>query len=317
MSARAAFRLTEIELELPQWDKVQKLKRLTGCSLTGYMDCYSAMMHDAEANREVIVTALNKHPKLAERIEKFLLEKYNITNFIETLSLEELFLVGLHIQAHIAVEEYCKELGIENPHEENPLITTIKPEGTLTLLSKSSSQGIHCSFAEYYIRRVRIGVNSPLVKIYTDKGYPCLDENISTDPNKTTKVFEFPIKAVKGIFKKDITAIEQLERYKTFMKFYVDHNASNTIEVRRNEWEGVENWIYDNWDDIVAISLFSADENNYYLPPYEEITKEEYDRRMSQIKIKTNVGMIISASEDEDLSIDSSMECKSGHCPIR
>jgi len=49
----------------------------------------------------------------------------------------------------------------------------------------------------------------------------------------------------------------------------------------------------------------------------EEITKEEYDRRMSQIKIKTNVGMIISASEDEDLSIDSSMECKSGHCPIR
>ena len=32
------------------------------------------------------------------------------------------------------------------------------------------------------------------------------------------------------------------------MENYVEHNDSNTISVKPNEWDGVVQWIYNNWD---------------------------------------------------------------------
>ena len=37
--------------------------------------------------------------------------------------------------------------------------------------------------------------------------------------------------------------------------------------------------MWDNWDDVVAVSFLSLDDNFYELLPYEAITKEEYDKR--------------------------------------
>lgn len=312
LSARAAFRMTNIELELPDWDKVQKEHMLTGCSLTGFMDCLSAMNNHAEDNYEVIYNTIINNERLKNKCNEFL-EKKQYKQKIEDLNLPELFLLGLHMQAWLAIEDYCNELGIENPHKNNPLITTVKPEGTLTLLSRSTSQGIHCSYAEYYIRRVRISKYSPLVDIYRKKGYPVLNE--INDENDTTRVIEFPCKAVPGMLQKDLTAIQKLEIYKMFMRYYVDHNASNTIPVRNDEWDGVIHWIYDNWDDIVAITLINGDDFKYELAPYEEITKEEYDRRMEEIKTST-IGVMVQ-NEDEEEEDASLNECGGGHCPIR
>lgn len=36
-----------------------------------------------------------------------------------------------------------------------------------------------------------------------------------------------------------------------------DHNTSNTTHVRSNEWDEVEQWVYDNWDDVVRITFLS------------------------------------------------------------
>lgn len=313
LSSRAAFRMTNIELELPEWDEVQAEHRLTGCSLTGYMDCYSAMINHYEENYDLVYNAITKDERLKGKCEQFLKDK-NIGRSLDELNLEELFLLGLHMEAWIGIEDYCRELGIDNPHEKNPLVTTVKPEGTLTLLSKATSQGIHCSFSEYFIRRVRISKYSPLIEVYQKKGYPILKE--INDPNDTTRVIEFPCKAVPGLLQDEVSAIEKLERYRTFMKFYVDHNASNTITVKSSEWEDVAEWIYKNWDDIVAITLISGDDFHYELAPYEKISKEEYERRVNEIKNFT-IGNIIRADEEEtDLDISIS-ECGGGHCPIR
>ena len=61
---------------------------------------------------------------------------------------------------HEEGRRYCNELGISVPE----LMTTIKPEGTISTLPCVSS-GIHFSHSHYYIRRVRISVTDPLYKM--------------------------------------------------------------------------------------------------------------------------------------------------------
>ena len=273
LSARAGYRMTCIELELPEWDRVQRRDKLIGCSLTGWQDMVNkiAFTKDEEAN------LLRKLRKVAQD----------------------------------AAKEYAKELGQNEPL----LVTTIKPEGTLSQLPTVSS-GVHYSHSPYFLRRVRISSDDPLVKVCEELGYkvyPEVGQNIETC---TTKVVEFPIKAPKGKTKYDISAIEQLENYKMFMKNYVDHNCSITIHVRDDEWKVVEEWVWNNWDSIVALSFLPLNDSFYELLPYEAIGEEEYEIKVKQMK--PFIASLISKYENEEQEIDIGNDgCESGICPIR
>ena len=119
-----------------------------------------------------------------------------------------------------------------------------------------------------------------------------------------TKVVEFPVKAPAGIVKADVTAIQQLENYLMFMKHYVDHNCSITVHVRDNEWEEVEDWVWDHWDDIVALSFLSYDNSFYELLPYEEISQEEYEKRKAAMRPFNPSILTKYEYEETDLDID-------------
>lgn len=213
--------------------------------------------------------------------------------------------------ARLEAKKYAKELNKEEPL----LITTVKPEGTLSQLPTVSS-GVHYSHAPYFIRRVRISADDPLVKVCEELKYPVFPEVGQTMENATTKVVEFPVKAPKGRTKMDVSAIEQLENYKLFMENYVEHNCSITVHVRDHEWEEVEEWVYKNWDEVVALSFLSLDDNFYELLPYEEINKEEYDKRVNEMK--PFVPSLISKYEKEETEFDIGDEgCENGACPVR
>lgn len=131
-----------------------------------------------------------------------------------------------------------------------------------------------------------------------------------------TKVVEFPVKAPAGRLKPDVSAIEQLENYKLFMENYVDHNCSITVHVREHEWDAVEEWVWNHWDDVVALSFLSYDENFYELLPYEEITAEEYERRQSAMRPFNP--SLISKYEREETELDiGASDCVNGVCPVR
>ena len=213
--------------------------------------------------------------------------------------------------AHVAAKSIAERLGGRTPL----LVTTLKPEGTLSLLPTVSS-GVHYSHAPYYIRRVRITAADPLCKVCEELGYPVLPE-VGQDPDDpTTKVVEFPVKAPEGRVKADVSAIEQLETYKMFMEHYVDHNCSITVHVRENEWDAVEQWVWDNWDDVVALSFLSYDDSFYELMPYEAISKEEYERRLAEMKPFNP--SLLSRYEQQETELDiGDSECVNGVCPVR
>ncbi|WP_130864038.1 ribonucleoside-triphosphate reductase, adenosylcobalamin-dependent [Bacilliculturomica massiliensis] len=273
LSARAGYRMTCTELELPQWNAVQQRDKLLGCSLTGWQDMVNALHYTTEQQQEL--------------------------------------LTDLKREARNAAVEYARELGMQEPL----LITTIKPEGTLSLLPVVSS-GIHYSHAPYFVRRIRISSDDPLVKVCEELGYPVFPEVGQDRESCVTKVVEFPVKAPEGRFKADVGAIEQLENYKMFMSYYVEHNCSITVHVRDNEWEDVEQWVWDNWDDTVALSFLSFDDSFYDLLPFEEIGEEEYIRRVENMN--PFVPSLISKYEKEEVQYDIGNEgCEGGVCPVR
>jgi ribonucleoside-diphosphate reductase alpha chain/ribonucleoside-triphosphate reductase len=273
LSARAGYRMTCTELEIPEWNAVQQRDRLLGCSLTGWQDLVNAL-HYSQEEQAALLAALRKTAK-------------------------------------DAAAEYAAEIGAAPPL----LVTTIKPEGTLSLLPVVSS-GVHFSHAPYYVRRIRISSDDPLAEVCRELGYPVFPEVGQSEENCTTRVIEFPVKAPEGKIKRDVSAIEQLEIYRMFMEHYVDHNCSVTIHVRDDEWDAVEEWVFEHWDDTVALSFLSFEDSFYELLPYEEISREEYERRTAAMK--PFIPSLLSKYEKEETEYDLGNEgCETGVCPIR
>lgn len=206
---------------------------------------------------------------------------------------------------------YADDLGINPPAN----VTTIKPEGTLSLLPTVSS-GVHFSHSEYYIRRVRISSRDPLCKLAEELGYPIHPEVGMNMEDATIKVVEFPVKSASGRMKADVSAIEQLNIYLRFQKEYTQQNTSITIHVRNDEWEDVKQWVFDNWDNgIVGISFLSYDDSYYELLPYEECSKEEYEKRKEMCRPFKINDLKKYENRYEEFELDS--ECASGLCPTR
>ncbi len=273
LSARVAIRMTLVDLELAEWNKVMKEDRIVGISLTGIMD----MVNKTGMSFEDLAVLLRR----------------------------------LRQVVHQEGDRYCKELGINKPS----LMTTIKPEGTLSTLPGVSS-GIHFAHSNYYVRRIRISATDPLYKMIEAQGsYPIYNENGQTDENCTTKVIEFPIKAAEGRTKYDVSAIEQLELYKMTMENWTDHNTSITVHVRDYEWDDVVEWMYTNFEYIVGITFIPLGDESYPLMPYESITKEEYEKRLKSIKpIDYQLLEKLEDDEEHDILED---DCEGGLCPVR
>lgn len=213
--------------------------------------------------------------------------------------------------AHNSANELADRLKLNRPK----LYACIKPSGTISQLPTVSS-GVHFSHSPYYVRRVRVNAKDPLAIAVADIGFKWYPEVGQTVENHISKVFEFPVKAPKGKTKYDVSAVEQLELYKLTMKHYTDHNSSNTIHVRPDEWRDVEEWVYNNWDDIVGVTFLSLDDSFYQLMPYEAITKEQYEEMLKNTpKFNPNILNQYENFEEEFDILDS--ECETGFCPIK
>ena len=206
-------------------------------------------------------------------------------------------------------KDYANRIGIN----ESSAITCVKPHGNSGQLLGVGS-GMHPWFSPYYIRRVRISVNDPLLKLAKDQGIPVFPEIGYSTSSATTMVLEFPVKAPESaVFKDEVSALDLLKEWKRLKKYFTEHNPSATIYVSDDEWVNVANFIYENWDYIGGLSFLPRSDHVYKLAPYEEITKEEYEKRTKEIGT-LDFSKLLLYEKDDNTQGAKELACASGVC---
>ena len=175
---------------------------------------------------------------------------------------------------------------------------------------------MHTWYSHYYIRRVRISANDPLLKLARNQGVPVFPEVGYSTSNAATMVMEFPCKAPEGaLVNKDVTALEMLEEWKRLKVNFTEHNPSVTIYIGDDEWISVANFVYKNWDIVGGLSFLPRSNHVYQLAPYEEITKEEYERRVKELRHLDFSKLVVYEQEDNTVGARE-LACAGGVCEI-
>ena len=189
---------------------------------------------------------------------------------------------------------------------------TVNANGTLVVADAAS--GIHARHSDYYIRTVRCDIKDPLTKLMMDAGIPNEPELYHPDD---IVVFSFPMKSPKGaVTRNDMTALEQLEMWKTYALNWTEHKPSVTISVRDDEWMKVGSWVYDNFDICSGISFLPHSDHTYAQAPYQECSKEVYEELLKKMPKSVDWSKI-SAYEDRDNTASSqTFACSGEVCEV-
>ena len=206
--------------------------------------------------------------------------------------------------------EFAGKLGVN----QSVAVTCVKPSGTVSQLTDSAS-GIHARHNPYYIRTVRGDKKDPLTRMMTDVGFPVEDD--AMNPSHTS-VFSFPMKVDRGaVFRTDMSAIEQLELWKTYQENWCEHKPSVTISVKEHEWLDVGAWVYENFSYMSGVSFLPFSEHTYKQAPYQDCTKEEYEILLNQMP-KVVEWEKLAEYEQTDMTIGAQeLACAAGFCEIQ
>jgi ribonucleoside-diphosphate reductase alpha chain len=217
------------------------------------------------------------------------------------------FLEEMRDEARRTNRKYAKLLEVP----ESASITCVKPSGTVSQLVDSAS-GIHSRHSNYYIRTVRIDKKDSLYEFLKDKGVSVEDEVYRPD---STAVFSFPIKSPRGsITRDDRTAIEELETWLIYQRYWCEHKPSVTINVRDHEWLEVGAWVYKHFDEISGISFLPHSDHSYQQAPYQEVDKETFKQALKETPQLIEFEELI--EYDDNTEASQTLACTGNSCEI-
>lgn len=198
-------------------------------------------------------------------------------------------------------------------------ITANKPEGSISKCF-DSTEGMHDPLGKYIFNNVAFSKYDTLIPLLKAANY-----NVFNHPYDDTAVLvTFPVRyddvefdIVDGKEVNMKSAISQLERYKMLMQHYCHQNVSCTISYSLDETDEIVNWLYNNWDNYVAVAFLfrndptkTAADLGYPYLPQEVVTKELYDEYISSL-LPVDLSLTIATSDILDA------DCAQGACPIR
>ena len=207
-------------------------------------------------------------------------------------------------------KKYAEVLGIP----QSAAITCVKPSGTVSQLVDAAS-GIHARHNPHYIRTVRGDNKDPLTQFLIDSGVPA--ERDVMKPDSTT-VFSFPMESPKGaVTRTEMTAIEQLELWKTYALHWCEHKPSITVSVKEEEWMEVGAWVYENFDVASGVSFLPFSDHTYQQAPYQDIEPDDYlewKERMTYVNIDWS--RLTDFEKEDNTTGSRELACTAGVCEV-
>ena len=205
--------------------------------------------------------------------------------------------------------EWAKKLGIPASCG----TTCVKPSGTVSQLVNAAS-GIHDRHAPYYVRTVRADKKDPLALMMIEMGFPVEDCVMRPDH---VNIFSFPIKSPENaVFRKDRTAIEQLELWLLYQRHWTEHKPSITVTVKEEEWLQVGSWVYDHLDEMSGVSFLPYSDHVYRQAPYQDCTKEEYEALVAKMPKGVDWSTLSDFEKTDTTTGVQQLACASGNCEI-
>jgi adenosylcobalamin-dependent ribonucleoside-triphosphate reductase len=207
---------------------------------------------------------------------------------------------------------YDKWYSGEHGFPESVKLTTIKPSGTLSLLA-GVTPGVHPNPAgPYYIRRVRISSQSPLIDICRKHGFPLeYQRNFDRSEDKSTMVISFPCKLPETTpVAADYDWRTQMDMVRKMQAEWSDNSVSCTVYYKKEDLEDIKDYLRKHFrHEIKTVSFLLYYGHGFDQAPYETITKEKYEEMVSKTTPITSVEI-----KESEMEID---ECLTGACPIK
>ena len=187
--------------------------------------------------------------------------------------------------------------------------TSVKPSGTVSLLA-GATPGLHYPESRFYIRRIRLSKNSPLIPPLEKAGYKIEPAFGSED---STVVIEVPVDVGEGIKTvSDVSMWEQMSLAAFMQKYWADNQVSCTVTFSP-ETEGKQ--IAPALDyfqyQLKGISFLPKLELGAYKQmPYEEITEKQYHKMVEGLKflsfrqVKGNEAVVDKFCNNDSCEID-------------
>lgn len=161
--------------------------------------------------------------------------------------------------------------------------TAVKPSGNASVILGTAS-GIHGEHSPLYFRNVQMNTQDEVTQVLQATN-PKMVEKSVWDASGNGVVVSFPVESKPGsIYKNDLLGVKQLDYVKLAQQNWIEygtnadvgvdtvirHNVSNTITV--DDWDEVEQYIFDNREYFAGISLLSSmGDRAYAQAPFTEV----------------------------------------------
>jgi adenosylcobalamin-dependent ribonucleoside-triphosphate reductase len=159
-------------------------------------------------------------------------------------------------------------------------VTTVKPSGSVSLLS-GATPGVHWGpGGAFYLRAIRFGKQDQMMHLFKAAGYKIEDDVYSED----TSVVYFPIKSGHKRSEKEVSLFEKIGLAATSQKYWSDNGVSVTLSFdKETEKQFVAPALHMYEGQLKAVSFLPMGNKVYPQQPYTEITEEEYNSYIGKI----------------------------------
>ena len=194
---------------------------------------------------------------------------------------------------------------------ESVRVTTVKPSGSVSLLS-GATPGVHWGpGGEFYLRAIRFGNTDPMMYLFKAAGYKIEDDIVSAN----TSVVYFPVASGHKRSEKQVSLFEKIGLAATAQKYWSDNGVSVTLSFdKEEETKFIAPALNMYEGQLKAVSFLPMGNKTYLQQPYTEITREEYNSYVGTIG-KIDWSAIYDGKDN--LDAESEKYCSTDACEIK